>query len=237
MRKIVAIILCSIGLLLATVMPVAAVSMVIPQSEQEAIAEELRQLYAEGKEAGTYAVTIQYQDGDLLLEKVVYMTIKAKNTIVSGSIAIDAKDVSISGDALQNMTDEEWVRLTEARAWRTDTLDTVSINNVDASQVRPQVGTYPLTVSALDGPSTTVQVSVTSNVININQAYQQNMGASWYETKYPNNPFTFMDYETWFSIVVHVILIIMFLLPLLLLLIHYLITSKVVKQVMYLISR
>lgn len=236
MRKIATAILCSFGLLLASAMPVAA-SMMIPQSEQEAIADELRQLYAEGKEAGTYAVTIQYQDGDLLLEKVVYMTIKAKNTVVTGSIAIDAKDVSITGDQLQKLTNEDWVRLTEARAWRTDTLETVAISKVDASQVKPQAGTYPLVITAEQGPSTTVQVSVTSNAININQAYQQNMGASWYETKYPNNPFSFMDYEAWFSIVVHAVLIIMFLLPLLLLLIHYLITSKVVKQVMYLISR
>ncbi|TLG71094.1 hypothetical protein [Culicoidibacter larvae] len=235
MRKWLAMICCALVFCLTVVRPVS-VSAMMPKSEAEAMAEELKRLDAEGKGAGTYRVTLQYLDGDKVTEKTIAMTIRGKNTVVDGVLAIDAKDISVTGEQVVSATAEDWIAWSEAKAWRIDDLAAVALVDLDAGAIKPVIGTYVLVVSAEGGVQTRAAVHVTSNAV-LDDDYNKNKQAGyWYTDTFDANPLDFSAFNVWFGITIKAFLGILLVVPLILLLVHYVATTKIAKQVAFLLK-
>lgn len=235
MRKLLAMVFCAAVLCLAVLRPLP-VAAAMPKSEAEAMAEELKRLDAEDKGAGTYKVTLQYLDGDKVTEKTIAMTIRGKNTVVDGVLAIDAKDISVSGEQAASATAEDWIAWSEAKAWRIDDLAAVALVGLDAGAVKPVVGSYALVVTAEGGIKTQAVVNVTSDAV-LDDDYNKNMqDGYWYTDTFEANPLDFSAFNVWFGVTIKAVLGILLVAPLILLLVHYAATTRIAKQVAHLLK-
>jgi|GEM_PF-5238805 len=199
----------------------------ITQSEQEAMLEKLEELYAEGKPAGTYEVTIEYEEDGKRLQKTITLTITQDSTVVKEGIAIHADPFSLDLNELKTMTHEMWIERANAHAWRTNNLEKLPIINVDTSAIQNKIGEYSLRFSTIEDVSTTVIVQVTkpqsteNTIANIIK----------YETYYTDDEGNMSFSSTLFWWLFEGVLTIILLLPLLILLGQFSVVNKIFSQV------
>ncbi|TLG71818.1 hypothetical protein [Culicoidibacter larvae] len=208
----------------------------LPKSEQEAMLEELHRLYSEGKDAGTYSVTIEYEENGQTINKEVRITVTKDDTVIQGNIAINAEPISISPEQVADATDAFWISSANAKAWRTTTLEELPIISVDASQIQNREGQYLLTFTTVDAVATSVAVTVIGN----NEIFAvdgESGQASVFHDTYTDNAFDFMSASSWFWLALNTLLAGLIVVPLILLLIHYGITNKIYRQVVSLLKK
>lgn len=117
-------------------------------------------------EAGTYPVIYTTPKGT---ELTLYATVKTADELQEDKAnqeVIEANNITLKVYQVDEMDDETYIRYAEAKAWNTnpDLLnDEVDITVVDASQVKPIVGEYPLSFATEKGTTVTVVVKVVEN--------------------------------------------------------------------------
>lgn len=109
-------------------------------------------------EAGTYPVYIADESGAKTVK--IYVTILFPRTVVSEeySEAIDAYDLNIEEGTFQKMTDSHLVELAYARAWDTNSGDSIPIATVERVTVDGSAGWYHVTFGTSRGTKTTINV-------------------------------------------------------------------------------
>lgn len=229
-----AILVCAL-MMVGSLLPVDAQA--LPKSEQEAMLDELHRLYEEGKDAGTYVVTIEYEENGKTINKEVRITVTKDDTVIQGDIAINADAISIDAEQVAMATDAFWIASANAKAWRTTTLEALPIVSVDASQVQNVAGQYLLTFTTIDAVATSVAVSVVGNSAGAVAGGTESGQASSFHDTYTDDTFNFMSANSWFWLAINTLLAGLIVLPLILLLIHYGITNKIYRQVIQLLKK
>lgn len=188
---------------------------------------------------GTYLVFLRYHDNDQTIEENVYVTVFGEETTVKEQIAIDAHSIALPKDAIDKLSPTDWIQLTDARAWRTDTAEQISVTSVDTSKVSTQLGTYPVTFSTVNQVQTTIQVQVvvdkkTQEIIN---SYHQNDNLGNFEENAPQEKLSWLSFENVMTVVLQFTFILLLFIPIIALLLQYGFTRKLVMQVIRLVIK
>lgn len=202
-----------------------------PSSEKQALEEKLTELYKKDLDAGTYPVKIQYEVDGHLIKKTIFLTLKSKNTKIEGNIGINANDVVIYQDEVNQMQKEDWLGRTKAKAWQIDDPQKNLQIEVDVTKIEAKEGTYLLTLTTINQIQTTAKINVVKRPIP--NAYQKNIQLAWFEEK--QKTFSWELFESAYEIFLKASFVAVLLLPFLILLFEYVATSKLVKRVMQLI--
>lgn len=111
-------------------------------------------------EAGTYPVTLYYQDEQGEACHVIYITLKQRHTIehVDGQEAINAHDLEIPAGYFEQLTDDDLILLTKARAWKIPSNQTVPITTVTRELKNTNIQLYNVTFMTTKGTQTTISV-------------------------------------------------------------------------------
>lgn len=113
------------------------------------------------KEAGSYPVIFTYVDeNNYTYKETVYITITYQHTIINEIFneAIDAYDIEIAEHYFMQLTDSDLIQLAKARAWITQTGETLPIERVERQTLDASNGMYRVTFFTKRGTSTTITV-------------------------------------------------------------------------------
>lgn len=206
-------------------------------SEEQAKVEETTKLVAQQTKPGTYPVSIKFKQNNQVIEKEIRCTVIGENTKEKGQYAINADATQITPNQVGHLTLKEWLALTNAYAWNIRTGDSAPILRVHEQEIQAQPGNYALTIEAIDGLVTEVNVEVLDTTkIKMQHFYQKNIG-DWSETYADKGAITWSHFETQAVVLIQITLLLLLFLPLLCLVIQYLMTSKLVKQVVHLVMK
>ncbi|MGY3778576.1 hypothetical protein [Isobaculum melis] len=208
----------------------------IYSSKEEAVKAKTASLQSK---PGTYLVFLRYHDDDQTIEENVYVTVFGEETTVKDPIAIDAHSIVVPKDSIEKLSLADWIQLTDARAWRTDTAEQISVTSVDTSKVSTELGTYPITFFTVNQVQTTIQVQVvldkeTQEIIN---SYHQNDTLGNFEELAPEEKISWLNFENALTVVLQFTFILLLFVPIIALLLQYGFTQKLVMQVIRLVIK
>ncbi|MGY3777291.1 hypothetical protein [Isobaculum melis] len=201
---------------------------VIYSSEQEAKEEKFKELVDKGVAVGTYPIYIRFQHSQQVMEKLIYLTLKEKNTIIQGNIAIDVQDISVTEAEVAQLSEAEWIARTHAKAWSTVNPQTTFPIRVDSQNVKSQAGQYTLLFYTEENVQTKAVVTVQKKAVP--NAYQKNKEQPGYENYLQQNKVGWQLFEKWYGLFLQIVLFLMLVLPCLLFILQYLATNKLVKK-------
>jgi len=118
-------------------------------------------------EAGTYPVEVRFRQPDgVVITETYYVTITYLKSVVSNenAEAIDAHDILVHDKKIQDLTDQELIELTHAKAWNTTDGLPVVITDVIKKKVRYQNDYYEITFKTAKGTSTTITAVEAKNI-------------------------------------------------------------------------
>lgn len=114
------------------------------------------------EDVGTYPITYSYYDEETGLEKekTVYVTLTRDKTIINQEYqeAIDANDLLVEKGVLDEVTDEELIRMTNAKAWDVRTGNSLPIVVVELKVVNEAQGIYSVFYSTQAGTSVVIYI-------------------------------------------------------------------------------
>lgn len=236
MTKQVWYLLLFITLLFAPLNQTPIIATNINADREAAEAAELAKLREQGVETGTYAVTLTYIEGDTVIEEVVFLTITGKHTNVVDDVAIDAQDIVIDKDAVMTMTDADWIRLADAKAWLISTQESVAITGVNSSQVKAEKGTYLLYFTTIRNVQTDVIVIVEDDAIE-NHYLTNAQSNAWFDNSYGDNmSFLGISMQV-FIYSLSVLFVLIAFLPFVILFVEYVVTGKIVHQIIQILTQ
>lgn len=219
---------------LFSIFPMNVSAVTIYPSEEEAVKEEITALEEKMEQPGTYRIRLKFKRDGKVVETVIYCTIKGENTVVVDGIAIDANSIRISQDKVGVLTKDDWIRLAQAQAWQTKDGTVLPIESVEDQAIKKKLGSYPLTFKTVQKVKTTVMVEV---VEDLEALYQKNDAHGWFQSNKTGEELSWFPFNHVFLSLMRVTLFFLLLLPLLALLIQYLFATKLVKQVVALITK
>lgn len=184
------------------------------------------ELQKEDYRTGTYPVTIRYREDGKVIEKQIRVTIDGPYTVIENKIAIDANAVTVTMDLVKNLTDEQWMQLTDAHAWRTDTSEELMVYVADKQNLKNEAGTYSITFGTDQGVTTTVPVTVVAAATETGSNQQSGMNV-WYEQNPTETGLGFIGFWNDFLTVLRIGLLTMLILPILLLLWQFFWSSRI----------
>ncbi|TLG77473.1 hypothetical protein [Culicoidibacter larvae] len=198
----------------------------IYESPEEALQSEVFELQKEDYRTGTYPVTIRYREEGKIIEKQIRVTVDGPYTVIENKIAIDANAITLSEGVVKKMTDEDWIRLTDAHAWRTDTAEELMVYVADKQQVKDEAGKYLISFGTEQGVTTTVPVTVLAGTT-VAPSNQQSKINVWYEQNPTDTGLGFIGFWNDFLTVLRIGLLSMLVLPILLLLWQFFWSSRI----------
>lgn len=133
------------------------------------------------EEPGTYPVKVSYIEKNKTIEKVVYVTVRSKDTIIVGDIAIDAKDFSLTPQQAKKVTIDQAIKYGKAKAWSTIDGSEKLIDSIDLSKVSSTAGVYDVTYSTNEQASKTVKVTVVRSLL---ENYELNSYGNKFKSSY-----------------------------------------------------
>lgn len=155
-------------------------------------------------EPGTYPVTVTYEENGLTLERTIYVTVTGPNTLVveENQVAFDIQAFELKDSEVSLLTKEKILAKTKARAWSTETGESLAIQRINYREILPQEGTYPVYFTAGDA---TIAVEATVTID------WESAALNSYK-----NTFTFDKVFWLFRLILTIFLILLLLAPLLL---------------------
>lgn len=100
------------------------------------------------EEPGTYPIETEYVEENDSTNRIFYVTVTTKNTVIQGQSAIDAKNFELLANEVKQLTSAEILKRSEAKAWSTADGSELPIDPVDFSEVEAKPGTYAVRLSS-----------------------------------------------------------------------------------------
>ncbi|TLG76745.1 hypothetical protein [Culicoidibacter larvae] len=231
MRKTIITIIFSFSILCLLNVKTFAVTPEFYESQDEAIANTIQKLESSSYRPGTYPIKIYYNQNGLALEETIYITVEGPFTFITGNNAIDATGVTISITDAKRYQIYDWIKATDAHAWRIDTLEELPIDGVDTSKLRFEVGTYEISFNAL-GISTSVPITLIESSALVN-----NTESGWYDQNlFLNSENEFELFDSFGFTILKIGVVIMLVIPIIFLFLQFfwsLRTMANLKKVMH----
>ncbi|TLG71769.1 hypothetical protein [Culicoidibacter larvae] len=194
-------------------------------SEQEAREQELKNLQEKHVQPGTYPIEVSYTQNGKTINKTIYLTVRGEHTVIVDDIAIDAHSIVINLNQVAAMNKAGWIEAANARAWNINTLAEVPVTQVNSSQVKEAVGSYPLYFATDAFVKTSVTVTVVDGT-DANQSF-----ANWFAQHDPGEGFSWYGFLHIHPYLLSLLLVLILLIPFIIIAVYYLITSKLVRDI------
>ncbi|MGY3778061.1 hypothetical protein [Isobaculum melis] len=200
----------------------------IADSYEEAFRKETIRLQETIDSPGTYFVDLTYDHQGEMIKKQVKVTVTGEQTIIEKEIAIDAQPIEVTTTEVKSFTKEDWIRLGQAKAWETKDGETLPIIDVGMQELKPEIGSYPLTFQTIHDVSITVQVNVLRDTKTDFKSNQEN---GWHERLPSDHPIGWEQYEVFLKWMIQIGLFASLLIPLVFLLTQYFVTEATIKKI------